>query len=468
MSPFSPASPRKAPSLSREAALIQIPYYFIIWFMPFMFFKLSRISIQPLPMKLVGALISVLVYGWILLLRLRVSGRSLKNAILSWIKSLKSDAASLFFVAMLCLFVVSRLINLQYEGSLFFNPQQRWEGLVYFLCLFVFFRMGMNAPQLGDHFWISFCCSASLSAYLRVAEAYNFPLILSPSRYLIGENFRAFPVFDGYPYAGHGNPNFYAAYMALVIPISIYLLLQRGKAWAVFPLALQVFSLILNTSRSGVVGLVIAFPIYWLLVLIYEKNRTLFQNILLALFPIAALVALFFLYRLFPGAKAKMLAMAQEIKKIPSLLRRELPIEEFLTIASGRGMGYYSGYRAVRMSPIFGMGFGSHEAATMSRVIPQMDESVQRLYGDSFSTPHNIYLCRAAESGIPSLLCYLAIVVTALIRAGKRLRENPRTALLIFLILAYLVQAFFNIATTGTSWLFYFYLGLACGRDSLA
>lgn len=83
-----------------------------------------------------------------------------------------------------------------------------------------------------------------------------------------------------------------------------------------------------------------------------------------------------------------------------------------------------------------------------------------RVKGTSVDKAHNEFLHIAAVTGIPSLLIYLSMILVILIQNGRFLfRENMKT-LLLLTILAYLVQAFFNISVIAVAPIFWILLGL--------
>ena len=83
-----------------------------------------------------------------------------------------------------------------------------------------------------------------------------------------------------------------------------------------------------------------------------------------------------------------------------------------------------------------------------------------RVKGTSVDKAHNEFLHIAAVTGIPSLLIYLSMILIIFIQNGRFLfRENMKT-LLLLTILAYLVQAFFNISVIAVAPIFWILLGL--------
>jgi putative inorganic carbon (HCO3(-)) transporter len=67
---------------------------------------------------------------------------------------------------------------------------------------------------------------------------------------------------------------------------------------------------------------------------------------------------------------------------------------------------------------------------------------------------HNEYLNIAVSAGIPSLIAYLTLVFVVLKNSVSKEKN-----LLLAVIIAYLVQAFFNISVVSVAFLFWILLG---------
>lgn len=76
------------------------------------------------------------------------------------------------------------------------------------------------------------------------------------------------------PFATFGQPNWLAAYLAMIIPL-IWQKIKNNKNYLYTAISIIVFTAILLTeSRSGILGLAFAFIIYWLHRLINEKEKS--------------------------------------------------------------------------------------------------------------------------------------------------------------------------------------------------
>ncbi len=83
-----------------------------------------------------------------------------------------------------------------------------------------------------------------------------------------------------------------------------------------------------------------------------------------------------------------------------------------------------------------------------------------RVKGTSVDKAHNEFLHIAAVTGIPSLIIYLTILSLIFIQNGKYIVQSNLKTLLLLTIMAYLIQAFFNISVIAVAPIFWITLGL--------
>jgi O-antigen ligase len=83
-----------------------------------------------------------------------------------------------------------------------------------------------------------------------------------------------------------------------------------------------------------------------------------------------------------------------------------------------------------------------------------------RVKGTSVDKAHNEFLHIAAVTGIPSLIIYITILSLIFIQNGKYIVQSNLKTLLLLTILAYLIQAFFNISVIAVAPIFWITLGL--------
>lgn len=78
---------------------------------------------------------------------------------------------------------------------------------------------------------------------------------------------------------------------------------------------------------------------------------------------------------------------------------------------------------------------------------------------------HNEYLQYAVTLGIPALIVYFAFVISIIKKHINEIDNNNVKLILYFVVVSYLVQAFFNISTVGIAPLFWFTLGLLDSKE---
>ncbi|MBQ8906229.1 MAG: O-antigen ligase family protein [Ruminococcus sp.] len=123
--------------------------------------------------------------------------------------------------------------------------------------------------------------------------------------------------------------------------------------------------------------------------------------------------------------------------------------------------GYLSGEAVsiIKKYPLLGTGADNYTYALLST-------SAEVSYNPNLADrPYNDLLYIAATRGIPSLLCYLALTVIALVRACRSGKQTKRWIFpaLIFSISGYLLTSICGISVILVAPLFWTLLGIACG-----
>jgi O-antigen ligase len=239
----------------------------------------------------------------------------------------------------------------------------------------------------------------------------------------------------GQPYFGTmGNANFAGGYLGLTAPCLYFafhrfrLTWQRGLI-ALWGLAL-VSALWFTSARNGMFGLAAATA---MLLFIHRRRVPTILKVGAALAALAAvLLAVVVIWH--PGSK-----------KPPVALRR-VDVLRSKTIRV-RAEWWRAGIKMAVHRPITGWGpdsFVSHYQQYLSRSAAPLGDS------ETADKPHNVFVEHAAHTGILGLGAYLALVVIALRRGLRRLRDGPPDehalgSTLLALLAAYLGQAFFSI-----------------------
>ena len=119
--------------------------------------------------------------------------------------------------------------------------------------------------------------------------------------------------------------------------------------------------------------------------------------------------------------------------------------------------------KAIAVHPLLGSGPDTLAYSLLYNVTEDAIEFIEvtNTYADK---AHNEYLQIAATMGIPALIVYLAFLAQILANNKNMFKDNSKFILMIPII-AYLVQAFFNISTIGVAPIFWLLLGLIQNRE---
>ena len=82
-------------------------------------------------------------------------------------------------------------------------------------------------------------------------------------------------------------------------------------------------------------------------------------------------------------------------------------------------------------------------------------EEMVRRYGEVYDSAHNEYINYLICEGIIGLICYLGIFISGIRKGIKNLEKNPMIIAPIMAVIAYMVQAFVNIAIPITTPIFF-------------
>lgn len=423
--------------------------HILIWTVPFILFMVND-ALKPELIKL--SVLSVLCFLIIFDLLVRSLTKKARLMKTKWHVQVLQPGVILGACFFLCL-VLSSFFG-AHIGSFVLNPTGRYEGLWAFIIYFFIFFLTLNIGKVSDIFWISLCLSSSLTAFILLGEKYNVNFF---TRQIVFGIYA--PYFDpGAPYAGFGNPNFYASYASLTVPVGLYLLLVKKKYWTLPLILLQTAALFLNGSRSGIVGLVPALAVFIILVWKYVPHT---RKLLLWVVPILTLSCFAFLFYIFKTNTitwARFLNIFSDFSKLFDYLFHGTPLPPG-GIGSGRSFGWQLGLVVTMLHPVFGTGLGNFWSELPNIVPYHLDPQYADIYY-GFSSVHNEYLQHAAETGIPSLLFYLLFIGFVLGRGFKNVKARPQNIVLLTSVIAYLIQAFFNISVPSVAWLFYLFLGL--------
>ncbi len=246
-----------------------------------------------------------------------------------------------------------------------------------------------------------------------------------------------------------GNADFLGAYFCLVLPILWVSLMRMKTRWRfayLIPLLLGLYVAARMWVLSCVVGVAVGFVIALPIVFPAEKKTR--RQIALALMLAAFLALLAICLFDFGGP----------FHALHALLHGQLPRE----IDSGRVYIWREVLRRVPEHLLFGTG---PDTLSMAGIEPfrRFDEELGVMLQAGIDTAHCEYLNVLYHQGLLALMANLAALSAALWMWLRSARERPASAILGAAVLAYVIQAGFNISVFIPASLFWAVLGLLDG-----
>ncbi len=264
-----------------------------------------------------------------------------------------------------------------------------------------------------------------------------------------------------------GNPNHLAGFLAMLLPIGFVLLLVhrdwRARLLTATMSIWLVLEVIHTTTRGAWLAVLISIPVLLILIAPEVKARWTIPIPLVGLVGVSVLASALIL-----GAS----------RNIPQILASIFDFSRFSS-ATQRLELWKSAIDMGADRPIFGFGPDTYRLAFQQY---QTEKYVENFGIDLVANgPHNTFLNYLATEGVVGLLLFVAVLVFVALRAAgawRRLRvvERSSTPLKAAIardgrlllagsataVVAYLVQASFNVQQIALSFLFWALLGVVC------
>lgn len=227
----------------------------------------------------------------------------------------------------------------------------------------------------------------------------QFALGIGPENFAIGRFMRAYGTFD--------QPNPYAGYLGMLIPMAVGFLLTRPSSRArnavLAVLALAAGGVVASLSRGAWVG--IALAISAMMVFWGTRSRLLLGVGALAMTPLGALAYM----NLLPAEITDRIATAVDYFRFIDVRSQVVTSENWAVIE--RVAHWQAALDMISAHPLLGVGAGNYSAVYEQYMVPGWTLSLGHA--------HNFYLNMAAETGIPGLLVYLTVLVVAAIHVVR-------------------------------------------------
>lgn len=251
------------------------------------------------------------------------------------------------------------------------------------------------------------------------------------------------------PFATFGNPNFFGAYLVLILPWHLYLILFEHKLYAYFTYSLVFYVLLINMTRSAWIGFIATLIFAGIMQFIFKhpiKKKEL-------LFIVFISVVLILFHNIFSNQAllGRFLSITSDFN---ALVKQQGNIN---VLGSFRLFIWVRVIEIIKDYPFFGVGIENLHIVFMER----FNQDSIAMFGRVMiaDKAHNEYLHLAVTSGIPSLIAYLAFLVKSAFDNYKQLKD-PMTFIFAGAIFGYCTQAFFNISVVSVAYIFWIYLGL--------
>ena len=268
-----------------------------------------------------------------------------------------------------------------------------------------------------------------------------------------------------------GNPNFFAGFLVMAIPLSIVVLLRWRRqnknklslktGLLIAFLCFQLFCLNFTYSRASWIGLFFGLAI---IAVLWRRElgrmRKIFKSTILVLF-----LALLFIFS-FKAIEMRRLALKNLeplethglISKTAKRLVSIIDLSE--ADAASRISGWKSALEMIKKRPLLGIGPDTLSINFRRYELPEFS----RLTGKALANPayaHNEVLQIAATMGIVGLLSYLWLLLSYFRTIAKfpDLRQAPLVVGIAASIAAVLVNNLFSFHTVTTATLFWLFLG---------
>lgn len=381
------------------------------------------------------------------------------NAIFSYKKNIKITKYEWILIAYLICVYFSTMMSKYKLADLFFGTNGRGEGLLAIACyIIIFIIIQRNFVYSTKFFEI-------MTIVIIIVSGWGIIQTIIPE-YIVNMPFINISVIRAkMAISNMSNPNFFSSYLLIFLPIYIIKYLEE-KDIKLLPVIAIIFTAFVCAKTMGgyltfIITMIIIITI--LLIIKHEKKKMLKHLMLL----ISVLTISFIAINALNDN-----VYINELKtfntEIENLKNKDA------SFGSNRGIAWKIAIKIIKDYPVFGIGIDSFATKTLGNKEYYWDE--YSAGGYYFDKAHCEYLQIAATTGIPSLICYitlLLLIALQLIRAFKNnLKQGKDTKVYMLVgssLFAYLMQAGANISITFIAPAFWIMLGIAanvCNADS--
>jgi O-antigen ligase len=335
----------------------------------------------------------------------------------------------------------------------FYGTYWRKFGLVTYLHFYVFVFLAYNYIDTGKK-----RLSALLHSMAIVAAAISAYGILQVNNldFLRWES--SGYIFHDRATSTIGQPNYLGAYLLLIIPVTLYLILERkpifrkSNIFLSILLMLQFFGLIVTYSRAAWLGLVIL-AAGWAIIHFYRSNKKIFSALIILFLTVLILMTALNIYRPYGSVGNSPTGFKDRMSTFTNLISGSGSVRLQLTMAA---------LDSIKKRPLLGYGLDVQPFEIFKYYRPEsaIFSSINS-YEDRF---HNFIFDTLFTVGIIGLSGWILLFVFIYRRAYEIAKWNDSLCLLAkavaYALTAYLFTDLFGFDTIAPFLLFWFYIAL--------
>ncbi len=242
------------------------------------------------------------------------------------------------------------------------------------------------------------------------------------------------------------NENHYAYYlnMGLICNVCIFLFCNKKNISILYLIfyIVNCHTLILNNTLGCFLAFICTLFLIFIYLLIIKKN--IYKFIIL----IISLIILCFINKTIVFNNFS--SLSNDISSIENNISKSENIEKIYSTGTNRMGLWLVGIEFIKEKPIFGYGVDN-----------LLDQYIRVNKTEITSRPHNEYIQIPASIGIPGLIFYLLFLVLLIFRIIINIKKVSNFEIsILFIIITYLVSAFFGVSIFYTTLYLYLFLGL--------
>jgi O-antigen ligase len=311
------------------------------------------------------------------------------------------------------------------------------EGIIAITCYMFLFFISSKFIKFNKELINALCLSSLIIAFYGIIQFYGFDPIFYPVKNLSG--YVAFSTI--------GSTDFLGSYISLILPIMTYKYIEDNNLFYFIVSDVLFLCMLCTFTRSAWLAFAIYnfAIIYFILKLKLSRKRLLIINM--------AFIIILFIFNF---------ANNNSVAKRADTIRKDVStINSTYDEVNGGGSGrLFIWKRALTLIPersMLGTGPDNFSIAFMRKYGKEVKETFGNI---TFDKAHNEYLNMAVTTGVPSLICYFALLITILRKAIKSINMGNTVAVPLFIsVCGYLIQAFFNISVVSVAPIFWIMLG---------